>query len=64
MNFLKKCLLKKQQNSLMQEREIYERLQAEHSADEYFYRYIQAKLDNLNEQAERIRGVLEGRWEN
>lgn len=62
MNLLKKCRLKSEQKALMRERGIYERLQTEHSEDAHFYHYMQAKLDNLDEQAEHIRGVLEGWW--
>lgn len=47
----------------MQKREIYERLQTEYSGDEYFYKYTQHEMDALDEQAEYIRGILEGRWE-
>ncbi|NBH15017.1 hypothetical protein D3Z36_12735 [Lachnospiraceae bacterium] len=62
MNIFKRYRLKKQQKALMQKREIYERLQTEHSNNEYCYRYIQRKMDALDEQAEHIRGILEGRW--
>lgn len=62
MNIFKRYRLKKQQKALMQKREIYERLQTEHNTNEYCYRYIQRKMDALDEQAERIRGILEGRW--
>ena len=62
MNILKRCRLKKQQKALMQKREIYERLQTEHSNNEYCYKYLQRKMDVLDEQAELIRGILEGRW--
>ena len=41
---------------------IYEQLQTEHSENEYFYHYTQKEMDALNEQAEHIRGILEGRW--
>ena len=47
----------------MQKREIYERLQTEHSEDEYFYYYTQKEMDALDEEAEHILGILEGRWE-
>lgn len=62
MNILKRHRLKKQQNALMQKRDIYEQLQTEHSEDEYFYKYTQCEMDALDEQAEHIRGILEGRW--
>lgn len=63
MNILKRYRLRKQQKALMQKREIYERLQTEYSGDEYFYKYTQHEMDALDEQAEYIRGILEGRWE-
>ena len=62
MNILKKYQLKKQQRALMQRRDMYERLQTEHSDDEYFYKYTQREMDALDEKAEYIRGILEGRW--
>ena len=43
--------------------EYFEKLQTEHSEDEYFYRCTQKEMDALDEQAEHIRGVLEGRWD-
>ena len=42
---------------------ILEQLQTEHSEDEYFHRCTQKEMDALDEQAEHIRGVLEGRWD-
>ena len=63
MNILKRYRLRKQQKALMQKREIYEHLQTEHSDDEYFYRCTQKEMNALDEQAEHIRGILEGRWE-
>ncbi len=63
MNILKRYRLKKQRKELMQKRDIYEQLQTEHSGDEYFYRCTQKEMDALDEQAEYIRGILEGRWD-
>lgn len=63
MNILKRYRLRKQQKALMQKREIYEHLQTEYSGDEYFCKYTQHEMDALDEQAEYIRGILEGRWE-
>ena len=54
--------VKKQQKEWMRIRDIYEQLQTEHSEDECFYRYMQNRMDDLDEQAGHIRGVLEGRW--
>lgn len=62
MSILKRYQLKKQQRTLMQKRDMYEQLQTEHSEDEYFYKYTQREMDALDEQAEHIRGILEGRW--
>lgn len=62
MNIIKRYRLKKQQKELMQIRNVYERLQTDRNRDEYFCRYAQDMMDNLEEQAEHIRGVLEGRW--
>lgn len=62
MNILKRYRLKKQQGTLMQKRDMYEQLQTEHSEDEYFYKYTQREMDALDEKAEHIRGILEGRW--
>lgn len=62
MNIMKRYRLRKQQKALMQKREIYERLQTEYSGDEYFCKYTQHEMDALDEQAEYIRGILEGRW--
>ena len=62
MNIVKCYKLKKRQKELMQIYDILEQLQTENSDDVYFYRYIQNKMDAIDEQAEHIRGVLEGRW--
>lgn len=63
MNFLKRYHLKKQQRELMKKRDVYEQLQTEHSKDVYFYEYTQRVMDSLDEKAEQIRGLLEGRWD-
>ena len=63
MNILKRYRLKKQQKKLMCRYTILEQLQIEHSEDEYFHRCTQKEMDVLDEQAEHIRGVLEGRWD-
>lgn len=62
MNIIKRYRLKKQQRVLMEKRAVYEGLQTEHSGDEHFYRCTQKEMDALDEQAEYIRGILEGRW--
>lgn len=41
---------------------IMEHLQTEHSQDEYFYKYTQREMDAMDEEAEHLRGILEGRW--
>ena len=63
MNILKRYRLKKQKKALMRKYAIYEQLQTEHSGDEHFYRCTQKEMDALDEQAEHIRGILEGRWD-
>lgn len=63
MNVWRKHQLKKQQRDLIRRYAILEQLQTEHSGDEYFYRGIQKEMDALDEQAEHIRGILEGRWD-
>lgn len=62
MNILKRYRLKKQQKELMRRYAILEQLQTEHSGDEYFYRCTQKEMDTLDEEAEYIRGIFEGRW--
>lgn len=62
MSILKRYQLKKQQRTLMQKRDIYERLQTEHSDDEYFQKYAQSEMDAIDAKAEHIRGLIEGRW--
>lgn len=62
MNILKRYQLKKQQRALMRKYAVMEHLQMEHSGDEYFYKYTQKEMDAIDEEAERIWGILEGRW--
>ena len=62
MNILKRYQLKKQQRELMHRYAIMEHLQTEHGEDEYFYKYTQKEMDAIDEEAEHIRGLLEGRW--
>ena len=59
MTVKEKRSIEKQQNELMQERDNYERMQTEHSDDAEFYRYCQNNMDRLDEEAERLRRVLE-----
>lgn len=47
----------------MKKRDVYERLQTEHNKDIYFYEYAQRVMNALDEKAEQIRGLLEGRWD-
>ena len=63
MNILKRYQLEKTAKELMRRYTILEQLQTEHSEDEYFYRCTQKEMDALDEQAEHIRGILEGWWE-
>lgn len=62
MNILKRYCLKKQQKAIMRRYAILEELQTEHSEDERFYEYIQREMDALDREAEHIRCILEGRW--
>ncbi len=63
MNILKRYRLKKQQKAIMCRYAILEELQTEHSKDERFYEYIQNEMDALDGEAEHIRSILEGRWD-
>lgn len=63
MNICKRYRLKKQQRAIMHRYAILEELQTEHSEDERFYGYIQSEMDALDREAEHIRGILEGRWD-
>lgn len=49
------------QNSLMKERDMFERMQTNHSNDEEFYHYCQRNMDRLDEEADAIRYKLEMR---
>lgn len=62
MNILKRYRLKKQQKALMRRYAITEKLQTEHSEDEHIYEYTQSEMDALDREAEHLRGILEGRW--
>lgn len=62
MTVREKRRLKKQQKELTQMRYIYERIQTEHSDDTVFCRYCQNNMDRLDEEAEKIRCVLESRY--
>lgn len=50
------------QEELMQERDLWEDMQGDYSNDMDFRRFCQWKMDTLDGEAERIRGILEGRW--
>ena len=62
MNIFKRYLLKTKLRVFMRKYAALENLQTEHSDDEQFYHYLQHKMDALDEKAERIREILEGRW--
>lgn len=62
MNIVKRHRLKRQQKELTRVRDVYEQLQTENGNNECFCRYVQNKMDSLDEQVESIRCVLEGRW--
>lgn len=61
MNFLKKWWLKKQRDDLLRKWDYLERLQVDHSHDELFFKYLQRRMDSVDEQLEHIRWVLNGR---
>lgn len=63
MNIFKRYRLKKQQRAIMHRYAILEELQTKHSGDECFYEYIQNEMDALDGEAEHIRSILEGRWD-
>ena len=54
----KQELIEKQE-SLMQDRAMYENMQTQHSEDAVFLTYCQHKMDRLDEEAEQIRFELE-----
>lgn len=56
---MKKNALIKKQESLMQDRAIFENMQIKRSDDAEFYTYCQHNMDRLDEEAERIRIDLE-----
>ncbi|MCI7131009.1 MAG: hypothetical protein MSA09_10780 [Lachnospiraceae bacterium] len=49
----------KQQKKLMQERKAWEQMQTNFSYDEDFYKFCELKINLLNEEAEKMRYVLE-----
>ena len=49
----------RQQEKLMQIRDIYERTQTEHNDDNHYQDYCQRNMNNLNMEAEYIRRELE-----
>ena len=62
MNLIKRYKLKKCHKELMRRYAAIEHLQTEHGQDEFFYKYTQKEMDAIDEQAEHIRGILEGKW--
>ena len=41
----------------------YEAMQRDFSYDTDFYSYAESQMQRLNDEAEHIRGLLEGRWD-
>lgn len=61
MNVKSKRRLVKQQNKLVLERKKWEQMQTDCSYDKDFCKFCEWKINILNEEAEKIRYVLEGR---
>lgn len=59
-----KMALIEEQTKLVEEYRIWERMQTNYGYHDETFKYCQAKMDALDERAEFIRGVLEGRWAN
>lgn len=57
-----KQVLIKRQAELMQEYSQWEAIQTDYSYDTDFCSFCQGKMNLLDEEAELIREILEGRW--
>ena len=55
-------LLEQKQEILMRRYREYEAMQRDFSYDPDFYNYAEEQMQKLNDKAEYIRGLLEGRW--
>lgn len=54
--------LEQKQEILMRRCNEYEAMQRDFSYDPDFYSYAEEQMQKLNDEAEYIRGLLEGRW--
>lgn len=54
--------LEQKQEILMRRYNEYEAMQRDFSFDPEFYSYAERQMQKLNDEAEYIRGLLEGRW--
>lgn len=57
-----KKALEQKQEILMHRYKKYEVMQCDFSYDPDFYNYAEEQMQQLDDEAERIRGFLEGRW--
>ena len=51
-----------EQKTLMRRYREYEAMQRDFSYDPDFYNYAEEQMQKLNDRAEYIRGLIEGRW--
>ena len=54
--------LEQKQEILMRRYNEYEAMQRDFSFDPEFYSYAERQMQRLDDEAEYIRGLLEGRW--
>lgn len=57
-----KKALEQKQEILMRRYKKYEAVQRDFSYDPDFYSYTERQMQQLDDEAEYIRGLLEGRW--
>lgn len=57
-----KKALKQKQEIIMRFYKKYEAMQRDFSYDVDFYSYAESQMQRLNDEAEHIRDLLEGRW--
>ena len=55
--------LEQEQKTLMRHYREYEAMQRDFSYDPDFYNYAEEQMQKLNDRAEYIRGLIEGRWD-
>ena len=54
--------LEQERKTLMRRFREYEAMQRDFSYDPDFYSYAEEQMQKLNDRAEYIRGLIEGRW--